>query len=153
MATTLSSFNDLMQQFLDELEITFPTDNKLKKYQSNFSLLKKANARKPLNSFMDAVREHSSKIMSKDETYFLESDDAFVVDLDIKTKWAESSDTTKSAIWQYLQTLYIIGTTIQSLPSEALSMIEEVAKKCADSFNPGDMSSLIELLGKNPTKK
>lgn len=153
MATTLSSFNELMQQFLDELEIAFPDDPKLKKYQSNFSLLKKANARKPLNSFMESVRSHANKIMTKDESYFLESTDSFIVDLDIKTKWDMSSETTKSAIWQYLQTLYIIGTTIQTLPSEALSMIEDVAKKCADSFNPGDMSSLIELLGKNPNNK
>lgn len=153
MSTTLSSFNDLMQQFLDELEIAFPDDPKLKKYQSNFSILKKANVRKPLNSFMDAIAPHSTKIMSKDETYFLEADDAFITDLDIKTKWESASETTKSAIWQYLQTLYIIGTTIKSLPSDALSMIEDVAKKCADSFNPDDMSSLIELLGKNPVKK
>lgn len=153
MSTTLSSFNELMQQFLDELEIAFPDDPKLKKHQSNFSLLKKANTRKPLNSFMDAVTPHASKIMAKDETYFFDCTDEFMSELDIKTKWETSSENTKSAIWQYLQTLYIIGTTIKSLPSEALSMIEEVAKKCSDSFNPDDMSSLIELLGKNPVKK
>ena len=153
MSSTLSSFNELMQQFLDELEIAFPEDSKLKKHQSNFSILKKANARKPLNSFMEAVTPHATKIMAKDESYFLESTDKFITDLDIKTKWETCSENTKSAIWQYLQTLYIIGTTIKSLPTEALSMIEEVAKKCSDSLNPDDMSSLIELLGKNPVKR
>jgi hypothetical protein len=153
MSTTLSSFNDLMQQFLDELEIAFPDDPKLKKHQSNFSILKKANVRKPLNSFMDAVTPHANKIMAKDESYFFEADDKFIKELDIQTKWANCSENTKSAIWQYLQTLYIIGTTIKTLPTDALSMIEDVAKKCADSFNPDDMSSLIELLGKNPVKK
>lgn len=155
MSTTLSSFNELMQQFLDELEVAFPDDPKLKKHQSNFSLLRKANARKPLNSFMEAVSPYSSKIMAKDESYFLEHADEneFIRELDIKTKWATCSENTKNAIWQYMQTLFIIGTTINSLPNEALTMIEDVAKKCADSFNPGDMSSLIELLGKNPAKR
>lgn len=153
MSSTLSSFNELMQQFLDELQIAFPDDPKLKKHQSNFSILKKANARKPLNSFMEEVAPHANKIMTKDESYFLESTDTFITDLDIKTKWETCSENTKSAIWQYLQTLYIIGTTIKSLPTEALSMIEEVAKKCSDSLNPDDMSSLIELLGKNPVKR
>lgn len=153
MSSTLSSFNDLMQQFLDELEIAFPDDPKLKKHQSNFSIIKKANARKPLNAFMEEITPHANKIMSKDESYFLESTDKFITDLDIKTKWETCSENTKNAIWQYLQTLYIIGTTINSLPTEALSMIEEVAKKCSDSLNPDDMSSLIELLGKNPVKR
>lgn len=153
MTTTLSSFNELMQQFLDELEVAFPDDPKLKKHQSNFSILKRANARKPLTAFMEQVGPHAQKIMAKDETYFLESTDSFITDLDIKTKWDTSSENTKNAIWQYLQTLYIIGTTINSLPAEALSMIEEVAKKCSGSLNPDDMSSLIELLGKNPVKK
>ena len=46
----------------------------------------------------------------------------------------ELSETTKGAIWQYLQTLYILGTTISSLPADTLNMIESVAQKCASQL-------------------
>ena len=34
------------------------------------------------------------------------------------------SPNTKDATWQYLQTLYMLGTTITSIPDDTLSMIE-----------------------------
>ena len=60
-----------------------------------------------------------------------------------------------NAIWQYIQTLFMLGTTITSIPPETLSMIENVAKQCADKMeNDGDeldetqlMKSMQGLLG------
>jgi hypothetical protein len=40
----------------------------------------------------------------------------------------------KPAIWQYLQTLYMLGTTIISIPPETMDMIEVIAKQCADKM-------------------
>ena len=48
------------------------------------------------------------------------------------------TDGTKNAVWQYLQTLYMLGTTITSIPQETLSLIESVAKDCADKIQTGD---------------
>ena len=48
------------------------------------------------------------------------------------------SDATKGAVWQYLQTLYMLGTTITAIPQETLSVIESVAKDCADKMQSGD---------------
>jgi hypothetical protein len=147
--TTISSFNDLLQQFLDELEVAFPDDAKIKKYQASFILVRKSSVRKPLTEFMASIGPYASHIMTKNEEFFLTSDSEFVKNLNIPKLWGKASDANKDAIWQYLQTLYIIGTTITSLPPEALSVIESVAKQCAESMQGSD---LMALLGKNPMK-
>jgi len=147
--TTITSFNELMQQFLDDLEVAFPTESAIKKYQATFGLLKKTNARKPLTEFMSSITPFASQIMSKDESFFLQSDVDFVKSLNIKDLWSQATPENKDAIWQYLQTLYIIGMTISSLPPETLSVIENVAKQCAESLKG---TEFMELLGKNPMK-
>jgi hypothetical protein len=55
-------------------------------------------------------------------------------DINLKDHWNTCSENTKNAIWQYVQTLYMLGTTITSIPEETLSMIETVAKQCADNM-------------------
>jgi hypothetical protein len=63
--------------------------------------------------------------------------------------WTDDlSTTTKEAIWKYLQTLYILATTITALPAETLSMIESVAEKCAKQMSEEGLSS-EEALMKN----
>ena len=68
------------------------------------------------------------------------------------------SQGTKDAIWQYLQTLNVLGMTITSIPAEALSTIENVAAQCAGGMggegegegsgsNDQLMNSMTALLG------
>lgn len=157
--STLSTFSDMMEQFVDELVQTFPNENSFKKYQMTIQIARKANPRQILTCFMESVNPHSAKIMAKDETFWSEEAPTieFIKDLKITSIWADASSNTKDAIWQYLQTLYIIGTTISILPQDALNMIEQVAKQCVD--NMGDqkdlsasLGGLVNLLGKNPPK-
>jgi hypothetical protein len=78
-------------------------------------------------------------------------------EIHIDKLWAspELSEQTRGAIWQYMQTLYILGTTITMFPPETLSMIENVAEKCAENmqesgtFDMSAMSSLFSSLMAN----
>lgn len=137
MATTISAFNDMMQQFLDELVLTFPETKSFSKFQSQFKLLRKTSPRTPMNNFMESITPYANSVMQRDEKFFKEHADKipFLKSLDINSIWTdELSDSTKGAIWQYLQTLYILGTTISTLPAETLNMIESVAQKCASQM-------------------
>jgi hypothetical protein len=145
--TTLSTFNDMMEHFVDELVQTFPAVPSFKKYQMVVQMARKTNPRKIMTTFMESVSPHASKIMSKDETIW--ANEALTIDflneLQINKIWTpELSNNTKDAIWQYLQTLYIIGSTISMLPEETLTAIEDMAKKMSD-----DPESLSKLLGSN----
>jgi len=147
--TSVSTFTDMMEQFLNELEQTFPEEKSFKKYHASFDIMRAANPRKCVDIFMNEVSKYSGQIMQKDDSIF----DHFE-HLDIKKYWTpELSTATKDAIWQYIQTLNLLGMTITSIPADMLSMVEGVAAKCAEGMQNGDanpaslMSSMSGLFG------
>lgn len=160
--SSINAWCDMMGQFLDELEQTFDDEPAIKKCVVSFDLLRKANPRKCVDTYMNGCSKFSDKIMSKDESFFLETSDEIELlrDLNIKKHWTtDLSENSKNAIWQYIQTLYILGTTITSIPADALSMIEDVAAKCASSMQGDEktlmsgMSGLFSQLGNMLEKK
>jgi len=159
---TVGSFITMLEQFCDELINTFPDEPAFKKYKTKLTTIGSLQPRKVVKLYMNSIGPYSSKLMAKDETLILEdsSEIQFLTDLNVKTHWTpELSSTTKDAIWQYLQTLYIIGSTISMLPEETLTAIEAMAKKLTD--DPDGLSQLLgpnnnlmeSLLGKNTINK
>lgn len=134
--SSITAFNDMMGQFLMELHKTFPEEKGLKKYIAAFEVLREATPKKVVTGFMENVGPYVDKISARDESFFLEDSKKidFLKPLNISVRWPQASDGTKGAIWQYVQTLYMLGTTIISIPAETLTMIENVAKQCADKM-------------------
>jgi hypothetical protein len=64
--------------------------------------------------------------------------------------WNEASTSTRGAIWQYLQYLFVLGTTLKSFPKDTINMIEKMAEQCAsqmkDSAGGTDGFSLMDLV-------
>jgi hypothetical protein len=138
--TTVTAFNDMMDQFLNELVLTFPEEKTLLKYQATFGVAKMTWPRATLEGFMKSIGPHAEKIMAKDEKFFLENggDMEWISEVNLQNIWKpEISESTKAAIWQYLQTLYMLGTTIMMFPPETLAAIEGVAAKCAENAQAG----------------
>jgi hypothetical protein len=144
MATTVSAFNEMMDQFLTELNLTFPENKGVIKFQAAFEIMKQTAPNKILDNFMTSIKPYGPKIMAKDDSFILEDSKSIdaLADIDLATVWNESSDNTKAAIWQYLLHLFILGTTIKSFPKETLNMIEKVAEQCASQMKD---SSLMDL--------
>ena len=138
--TSVGTFNDMLQQFLLELETTFPEEKAFKKYHTSFDIMRAANPRKCVDAYMKTASNYSNQIMQKDDSFFSE-----FTELPISAYWNDDlSDGTKNAIWQYLQTLNILGMTITTIPAEMLSMVEGVAAKCAEGIQGGgDEKSLM----------
>lgn len=154
--TSVSAWNDMMEQFITELEQTFPEEKAIKKYKSSFELLRKSNPRKCIDAYMSGVGKYQEKVMNKDESFFLENDDSIIKELNLNKHWTDKlSSKTKDAIWQYLQTLFVLGTTITMIPPDALGMIEDVAKKCAGDgkIDEKALSGLFSSLGGMLEKK
>jgi hypothetical protein len=150
---SVTAFNDMMGQFLVELHKTFPEEKGIKKMMTSFDLLKSGNPRLVVDAYMKGVSPYADKISSKDESFLLKEIENidFLKDLNIKSYWKRMSANTRSATWQYLQTLYMLGTTITSIPDETLSMIEKIAKECADKMQDGDgelnHDALMKMMG------
>jgi hypothetical protein len=150
---SVTAFNDMLSQFLVELHRTFPDEKGIKKMTTSFEMLKTTNPRLVVDGFMKGVSPYADKISAKDEKFILEEIEKIELlkDLNIKSYWDRMSPNTKAATWQYLQTLYMLGTTITAIPAETLSMIEGIAKDCADKMqNEGgelDQDALMKMMG------
>jgi len=143
----------MMGQFLVELHKTFPEEKGIKKMLTSFDLLKTTNPRLVVDGFMSGMTPYAEQLSSRDEKFFMEETKNvdFLKDLDFATLWGIMSVNTKEATWQYLQTLYMLGTTILSIPAETLTMIESLAKDCADKLENGDQEidqdALMKMIG------
>ncbi len=150
---SVTAFNDMMGQFLVELHKTFPEEKGIKKMMTSFDVLKSTNPRLVVDGFMTGVTPYAEKISSKDESFLLKEIDTidFLKDLNIKSYWERMSANTRGATWQYLQTLYMLGTTIISIPDDTLKMIEGIAKQCADKMETDggelDQDALMKMMG------
>ena len=150
---SVTAFNDMLSQFLVELHKTFPDEKGIKKMLTSFDVLKSTNPRLVVDAFMKGVTPYADKISAKDETFLLNEIETidFLKDLNIKSYWERMSANTKNATWQYLQTLYMLGTTITSIPDDTLKMIEGIAKDCADKMQDGDgeinQDALMKMMG------
>jgi hypothetical protein len=144
----------MMGQFLVELHKTFPEEKGIKKMMTSFDLLKSSNPRLVVDGFMKGVSPYADKISAKDETFLLKEIDTIdlLKDLNIKSYWERMTANTRAATWQYLQTLYMLGTTITSLPQDTLSQIENIAKGVASKLQDGDggelnQDALMKMMG------
>ena len=150
---SVTAFNDMMSQFLVELHKTFPEEKGIKKMLTSFDLLKSTNPRLVVDGYMNGVSPYADKISAKDETFLLNEIEniEFLKELDIKRYWTKMSPNTKGATWQYLQTLYMLGTTITALPADTLSQIENIAKGVANNMQNGDgeldQDALMQMMG------
>ena len=150
---SVSAFNDMLTQFLVDLHKTFPDEKGIKKMTASFEMLKQTNPRLIVDGFMKGVSPYADKISARDESFLLEEIEKieFLKDLNIKSYWSRMSANTRSATWQYLQTLYMLGTTITAIPAETLGLIETIAKDCADKLQTEggelDQEALMKMMG------
>lgn len=114
--TTVKAFDELMTQFIKELHETFPGEPEPS----------------PLDckTFVKLVTPWAGALSAKDGEGFFCKENTL---LNLPTFWnhPDCSDATKDAIWQYLQSLYMVGTTLNMIPADTLSMIEKAAENCA----------------------
>ncbi len=148
--STVAAFNNMLSGFLDELVDVFPESPEVSRFRDGLPSLVAANARKPLELFMEAAAPHQERVMAKDASVFGELS---LGGIDFAKMWAaDLSDNTRDAIWQYLHMLFVLGSTVLAVPPELLSGIESVANSCADKIQAGDLdfSAVAQmLLGNN----
>jgi hypothetical protein len=137
--TTLAAFNEMMGQFIGELAQTFPDEPKIKEVQAA------PMNRATFDQFMKDVTPWVSQMMAKDPAFFC-AENQVVSPLNLHKVWTteDCTENTKAAIWQYYQTLYMLGTTINMFPPETLSMIESAAENCAKNMKKAPNGQIDE---------
>jgi hypothetical protein len=119
--TTTQAFSEMQLQFAADLTQTFPDVPHPPEVDCP--------------TFLKQLGPWVAQMNAKDPAFFCDQNE-FVKSWGLDEIWArpDCSDTTRQAIWQYLQSLYMIGTTMSMFPPETLSMIESVAANCANNM-------------------
>lgn len=126
MAKEIIKFNILFEEFLEKIITAFPND-KLKTYRRGFLLLKTTSPRIPVNLFMAGCINFKKEIIARDEIFFIKNDTVqekakmfgnFTDDCGLDTYWNDLSKTTKKAVWDYIQSLFVLGEIIVNNNSE-----------------------------------
>lgn len=150
---SVTAFNEMMSQFLVELHKTFPEERGIKKMLTSFDVLKSTNPRMVVDGFMNGVSPYASQISAKDDKFLLEECGKidFLKDLDLASYWSKMTENTRQATWQYLQTLYMLGTTITALPPDQMAQIESLAQSVASKLQDdgGELNedALMKMMG------
>lgn len=122
--TALTAFNNIIFRFVDDLIDTFPEENDFKVYKRTFNILKSANAKKMCNLFQIYSYNYREKILSKDESFFIENEYSEIKQANnaesvggiiekLKEHWKSLDDDNKQKIWQYLSTMIQLSDMIQ----------------------------------------
>lgn len=148
MTTTVHAFNTMLKNFLEELADVFPEETQIRLFLDGMDAFTAINPRGPLDLLVESLTPHAALAMAKDPALFDKLQ--FPGGIDFKRLWAQDvSDNTRDAIWQYINLLFMLGTTVRSMPAQMLQGIESMAESCAAQLESGqlDLSALGGLLG------
>jgi hypothetical protein len=139
MSMTLDAFNGLLQNFVEELQRTFPEEQGLEYFSEELQLLMKANTKAPLTLFMNALSPYTNMVVAKDSKLF-DQPINLGKHLNLKKLWStkDLSAATRDAIWQHVYTLFMLGMSLQYMTPEMLSGIEDAAKNVAERMQAGE---------------
>jgi hypothetical protein len=135
--STLGTFIQMFETFVNELVQTYPDHEGFRSYQMKLDVLKKANPRKVLQVFMEHVQPYSEEIQRKDEAVIIENKVKFLQELQFCECWKHPNTTaeTKEAIWSHLSSLLFFGTTISQIPEGLMNNIEALAEQYVNQMD------------------
>jgi len=153
---SVDTFNELLLQFVDELAHTFPENTIVKTYRNTVGMLIKKDPGVCLETFMKNVKPHEDLIRNQDERIFEELSRSYGIlkTLDLESMWkSELSANSRSAIWQYVQGLYVLGNNVseEEIQASRHTQMDFSPEKINQLFAPqgpgGQENPLAGLLG------
>jgi hypothetical protein len=120
-------FNQVVDEFFNELMELYPKNNNVKVKYNLFLTISAVNIKKPAIDFMNRVVPYLEQIAMRDEEFFLGENSPDIIKANIKSIWTpDISETTKNAIWKYIKSFITIGNFIVEMPHETQNVINYI---------------------------
>jgi hypothetical protein len=129
--TNIEYFNSTLKLFINEIIKIYPEYNELlHEYYDELLEIDNCNDDKYVKRFMRKFSDNKEFISSKNNELFNETI-CFLKNIDFKELWAndKTNESIKKTIWDYLQTLFVIGDTIVSDTDRIKSLVDSLKKK------------------------
>lgn len=103
--------------FINELNSTFPENKDLMIFKEKYEMLKSINSQLILDYFIQFIYPHKKRIVSQDETFFLEGGgqeelkdkNGLNMRDNLKDLWTnQMSDENKVVVWKYFKTFILL---------------------------------------------
>ena len=133
--------------------LQFPEEKKLSYYFSAYKVTKLCDATTPIKIFMGGCLQYENEVKTRDSLFFknkksftdkIKYGSSFTDDTGLINHWDNLSELSKTAIWDYIQTLFVMGKMYINKDTTILNNILSVYKKT--SFN-----NSINHINKNGT--
>lgn len=134
----VDEFNKTLDEFINKMIIQFPEEPKLKTYYSAYKVTKMYDKTMPIKIFMGGCLQFSTQIKSRDTEFFakrkgfvnkLQQASSFSDDIGLVNYWDNLSNNSKKAIWDYIQTLYVMGEMFINKDTTIIQNINNVYNK------------------------
>lgn len=137
--TYIEKFNYYLSTFLNELMVVFPEYNEQLSNDYKDIIENKSNNSSDLyvKEYMSLSANISKQLAQKDDSIFKSSTELKLLrNLDFRNLWAKDiNEKTRSNIWKYLQTLYVIGQKIIGDDNEIDNLIKNFTNLETNSEN------------------
>lgn len=149
----IEEFNKTLDEFINKMILQFPQENKLKSYYSAYKVTKMYDKTMPIKVFMGGCLEFSDQIKRRDSEFFekrdsfidkLKTASSFTDDIGLKNYWYSLTENSKNAIWDYIQTLYIMGEMYINKDSTIVNNIY-------DFYNKLSLNDSLQNINENDT--
>lgn len=133
--SVLEEFNKTLDEFINKLIIQFPEETKLKTYYSAFKVTKMYDKSVPIKIFMGGCLEFKDQIKTRDSTFFIHRPQfinkvakcsSFSDDIGLVNYWQNLTETSQKAIWDYVQTLFVMGEMYINKDTSIIQTINNV---------------------------
>jgi hypothetical protein len=158
MSKDVVKFNKLLDEFLEKIVNQFDYP-KLKTYRRAFLMLMETSPKTPVNLFMVSCIKYKQEIKDRNDTFFLKDETInetvkdfgnFTQDCGLDVYWLELSTTTKKSIWDYIQSLFILGEIIIKKDEKTFDKFNSIYfseyKKEAENLNTGFSTNFLNKL-------
>ena len=132
---SVSAFNQTLQEFLNELANVFPEESKsIETQKEKLQLQTVTDSTTALDTIMPILAKNADQISKRSDEAIECINEAFSEIQLVKLWETDLSDNTRKAIWDYLNTLLMLGTTIKTIPTNMLNEIEKIAQNCVSQM-------------------
>jgi hypothetical protein len=134
MKKEIETFNKLFEEFLEKIISKFDVP-KIKTYRKLFVIMKEMSPETPVNIFMAGCINYKDEIKNRNETFFLKDKKIneqvknfgnFTEDCGLDAYWNELTPKTKKAIWDYVQSLFVLGEIVVNNNKELFDKYNEL---------------------------
>ena len=135
LAKVIEEFNKTLDEFINKMILQFPEETKLKTYYSAYKVTRMYDKTMPLKIYMGGCLQFSEQIRNRDTNFFakrkafvnkIAQASSFTDDTGLVNYWENLSDISKNAIWDYIQTLFVMGEMYINKDSSIVQKINSV---------------------------